>query len=99
MFKLFSAERAGLLAIIVIILFIAGVTMCDGMGGGGDPLSPDSLLVEKVDSAMRADTVPSDTIAAKTRKHRASKTHTKHDDYAPYRRNHLNERVDTTSHR
>ncbi|MCM1450693.1 MAG: hypothetical protein NC102_00330 [Clostridium sp.] len=90
-FRLFTAERTGLLTVAALILFIAATAMCSRTtcSTAGAPATPDSALVRQIDSAIHA---PADTIKKKKprKQKKADKPKTR-----PYSRNHLQEIVDT----
>ncbi len=87
MFRLFTAERAGMLAVVAVILFIAAFTLCDRAAVDAPITAPDSTLVWSIDSELPS--VDTSTDYRRTSKDTAAASNNQ----PPYTRDYLMEPV------
>lgn len=85
---MFTAERVGLLVVIILLLLLALTQMC-GRGSARVPAVPDSASIQQVDSLSK---VPKKSTKKSRKKSSGKKQSTKKPSTPPYTRTH---RTDT----
>lgn len=92
-FRLFTAERMGLLTVSALLLFIAAVSMCSrgGCSSKHDELAADSVIARQIDSVSNAS---ADTVRAREKKPAGESKKRRSKKSKDVARSYLDERVD-----